>query len=68
MSDDGKTIYTTTVETASSLSGQLLFESSAQRFDSTKPLVPFSLVVPGIHDIAIDGKPPTQLSGFSVTA
>jgi len=65
--DDGKTIYTTTVETAAVSSGQLLFESSAQHFDPSTPTTSFSLVVPGIHDITIDGKAPTQLVGFTTS-
>lgn len=68
MTDDGKTIYTTTAESASSIGGQLQFESSAQHFDSASPMQSFSLVVPGFHDIAVDGNPPTQLSGFTVTS
>jgi hypothetical protein len=63
--DDGKTIFSTTVETAAVSNGQLLFESSAQHFDTATPLTAFSLTVPGFHDIGIDGKPPTQLRGFT---
>jgi hypothetical protein len=66
-SDDGKTIFSTTVETSTASNGQLLFESSAQHFDTAKPVTAFSLVVPGIHDITVDGKPPTQLRGFTTT-
>jgi hypothetical protein len=65
--DDGKTIYSTTVETAAVSSGQLLLESSAQHFDAAKPVTSFSLVVPGFHDIGIDGKAPTQLRGFTTS-
>ncbi len=65
--DDGKTIYSTTVETATVSSGQLLLESSAQHFDTAKPVTSFSLVVPGFHDIGIDGKAPTQLRGFTTS-
>jgi hypothetical protein len=57
--DDGKTIYSTTVETAA--------VSSAQHFDAAKPVTSFSLVVPGFHDIGIDGKAPAQLRGFTTS-
>jgi hypothetical protein len=65
--DDGKTIFSTTVETAAVSNGQLLFESSAQHFDAATPVTPFSLVVPGFHDITVDGNAPTQLRGFTIT-
>jgi hypothetical protein len=65
--DDGKTIYSTTVETAAVSNGQLLFESSAQHFDGATPVTAFNLIVPGIHDITIDGKAPTQLRGFKTS-
>lgn len=63
MTSDGAELFSTTSEAASSTAGAVLrFESSIQDNGSPSP-VSTDFVVPGFHDIAIDGKPPTQLTG-----
>ena len=62
MTDDGRLIFTTADEKAGSAAGsQLTFQSSAAQNGGSGH--PFKLVVAGFHDIAIDNRPPTQLTG-----
>ena len=64
MSDDGVTIYATSVETSAASTGPLLFESSAQKANPAAPQAAFQLVVPGMINLVAGGKAPTQLTGF----
>ena len=69
MTSDGTVLYSSTAESAASTAGGTLrFESTIQQTDPGQPVSPLDFTVPGFHDIAIDGKPPTQLHGGSVTS
>ena len=67
MTDDGVVIFSTSVETAATSTGPLLFDSSAQRSAAGGTRAGFELVVPGFHDISAGGHPPRQLHGFITT-
>lgn len=66
MTDDGATIFSTTLEGAGASNGQLLFASSAQKQDPSQAQASFSLVVPGFHDISAGGAAPTQLRSYQI--
>jgi hypothetical protein len=57
--------YSTNAETATTFAGATItFESTIQRRgDSSSPITSLTFVVPGFSNLAIDGKPPTQLKG-----
>jgi hypothetical protein len=56
-------IYATTREPATDLSGATLkFDSNVEAAPGSSAS-PTTLVVPGFHDILIDGRPPTKLTG-----
>jgi hypothetical protein len=70
MSDDGKDIACggCPAETAADTArATIKFQSTAANIDPSKPKSSFNLVVPGFHDLAVGGKPPTRLTGQVVT-
>jgi len=67
MTDDGKSIFGTTAESAADTSGaEVDFHNSASLNPDNAappPVQSFSLVVVGWHNLTVGGKPPTQLTG-----
>ncbi|MDP9325910.1 MAG: hypothetical protein M3O87_05160 [Candidatus Dormibacteraeota bacterium] len=67
MTADGATVYSTTVEPATSFAGATIaFESTIQRKDQGSGAA-LTFLVPGFTALAIDGQPPTQLKGSTKT-
>lgn len=67
MTADGANVYGTSAESATSTAGATLrFESTIQPVGSPQ-VTSLSFVVPGFQNIAIDGHPPTQLVGSTIT-